>query len=210
MRLNLGSGPRAVPGWVNIDRSPNVLLDRVPAAKRVLRRVGLLNAQHMAPWDRDVQRADIRELPYPNGSVDAIYSSHTLEHLYLADAQRVIDECARTLRPGAILRLALPDGEQIAREFIARADAGDPDAGWLYNSASLAHPVERPTGKRLLMAATAGHIHHWQPTSSMVRTMMEKAGFRRIVQCDYREGRLPDLATIETRPESFFLEGEAP
>jgi hypothetical protein len=28
MRLNLGSGPRAVPGWVNIDPSPNIVLDR--------------------------------------------------------------------------------------------------------------------------------------------------------------------------------------
>jgi SAM-dependent methyltransferase len=211
VRLNLGSGPRAIPGWINIDRSPNVLLDRFPRLKRAMYQGGMLSSGHMQTWDRSILRADICELPYPDQSVDAIYTSHTLEHLYLDEVRRVLSEAARVLRVGGILRIALPDAEQIARRFIRDSEAGDPRAGWTYNDALLAHPFAAPKGSLgRLRGLLAGHVHRWQPTPGMVEELMRDAGFSDIVRCEYQSGSLPDLVAIENRPESFFLEARRP
>jgi len=207
MRLNLGSGQTAVPDWTNIDRSPNILLDRVPAVKRMLFRAGLLTEGHMQPWDREVIRQDIRKLPYPDNSVEAIYSSHTLEHLYLREAERVIGECARVLQPGGLLRLALPDVEQFARQLLSGYVVGGQDAGRHFNSQLLAHPEERPTLTGRLRSAVGGHVHRWQPSAPLVRQLMVDAGLLDVCDCAFRQGKLPGLDSIETREESFFLEG---
>jgi hypothetical protein len=60
LRLNLGCGLNAVESWKNLDRSPNFPLDRMPVAKRVLRRLGVLSDAHMTAWPRNVTRFDIR------------------------------------------------------------------------------------------------------------------------------------------------------
>ena len=204
LRLNLGSGPVAVPGWVNIDRSPNVWLDRIPGAKRLLRRAGVLNDGHMRSWSREIQRHDIRRLPNTTGSVDAIYSSHALEHLYLEEAQSVLTECSRVLRPGGIIRLALPDATRIAREFVATSDTAE--GGREFNARLLAQPTKRPGLLGSLKAATGGHVHYWQPTAPLVEDMLTRAGFEQVSRMKYREGNLPGVSGIETRAESFFLE----
>jgi len=210
MRLNLGSGQTAVPLWINIDRSPNILLDRVPGAKRLLFRAGLLTEGHMQPWDREVVRHDIRKLPYPDNSVEAIYSSHTLEHLYLREAERVIGQCARVLEPGGILRLALPDVEHFARQLLLGDVVAGRDAGRYFNSRLLAHPEDRPTLSGRLRSALGGHVHRWQPSAPLVRQLMVDAGLIDVSDCQFRQGKLPGLDFIETREESFFIEGIKP
>lgn len=207
MRLNLGSGPNAVPGWINIDKSPNIFLDRLPPAKWLLFRTGFLGESHMKPWDRQVVRHDIRRLPYADDSVEAIYSSHTLEHLYLREAERVIRECVRVLQPGGILRLALPDVEQFARQLLSGDIVAGQNAGRYFNLRLLAYPEDRPSLAGLLRSALGGHIHRWQPSAPLVRQLMVDAGFVEVRDYDFLEGSLPSLDTIETRRESFFLEG---
>jgi SAM-dependent methyltransferase len=204
VRLHLGSGPIAVPGWVNIDRSPNLLLDKLPTLKRLLGRTGLIDDQQLRPWSRDILRHDIRSMPFPDGIAEAIYSSHTLEHLYIVDAARVIHECRRLLEPGGVLRIALPDALHLAQRLID--DRNSCMSGWEYNRRLLAHPESRPSLIRRLVVSAGGHVHRWQPTAAMVEDMLCQAGFDTVTQWGYREGKLPDLDIIETRPESFFLE----
>lgn len=204
MRLNLGSGPVAIPGWINIDRSPNVVLDRVPMVKHLLLKAGVLNEGHRAAWDSSIVRSDIRGLPYATESVDVAYSSHTLEHLYLAEAKQVLAEAARVLKPEGVLRLALPDATALARDLLARPDDGN--AARMFNERLLAHPASRPSLLERLRDMAGGHIHRWQPTPALVTSMLREAGFAHITTRIYREGSCPDLDRVETRPESFFLE----
>jgi ubiquinone/menaquinone biosynthesis C-methylase UbiE len=210
MRLNLGSGPIAFPGWINIDRSPSVWLERVPVMKRILRRAGVLTASHMQTWSNGIECRDIRALPYRDGSVDAIYSSHTLEHLYLEDARRVVVEARRVLRPGGIIRFALPDAEKWARDLIDGVGSTDTEPGELFNHRLLAYPVAAPSTLERLRQAFGGHVHRWQPTAGMVMKILNDAGFQDVRRCSFREGNLPDVDKIETREESFFVEGFAP
>ncbi len=76
----------------------------------------------------DVHNYDVRRgLPYPDNTFDVVYSSHTLEHFSHGDGKRFIAEMHRVLKPGGIIRLAVPDLEQIAREYIARLDDAKAD-----------------------------------------------------------------------------------
>jgi SAM-dependent methyltransferase len=70
-------------------------------------------------------------LPFPAQYFDAVYHAHLLEHLPRASALPFLRECHRVLKPGGILRIVVPDLEQIARlylEAVPRAWLGDAEA----------------------------------------------------------------------------------
>lgn len=79
-----------------------------------------------------VRQYDLRRgLPYDDDSFDAVYHSHVLEHLTPEDAARMLAECGRVLRPGGVIRVAVPDLEGIAKAYLGAIEAaqrGDPYA----------------------------------------------------------------------------------
>jgi SAM-dependent methyltransferase len=104
-RLHLGCGGRFHPAWINLDLRP-------------------LHPS-VAPYDVT------GPLPFPAGHFDAVYHAHLLEHLPRASALPFVRECGRVLRPGGVLRVVVPDLEQIARlylEALPGAWLGDAEA----------------------------------------------------------------------------------
>jgi predicted SAM-dependent methyltransferase len=60
------------------------------------------------PWDiKDGH--DARKLDYEDNSVDEIRASHVLEHFTFREARDVLAEWSRVLKPGAKMRIAVPD-----------------------------------------------------------------------------------------------------
>ncbi len=57
-------------------------------------------------------------IPFKNEVFEVVYHSHVLEHFLKPDAERFISECFRVLKKDGILRIAIPDLEQIARNYI--------------------------------------------------------------------------------------------
>ena len=90
--VNLGCGSVYHPDWIN--------LDSIPASDLVRR------------WDIR------RPLPFADGEVDACYASHVLEHLPKPNALDLLVECRRILKRGGIVRLAVPDLENIATAYL--------------------------------------------------------------------------------------------
>lgn len=94
--INIGCGTIHHPDWINLD---------------------------IASDDPTVLTVDItRGLPFTEASISACYSSHVLEHMDHAAARFMLKECFRVLQGGGILRLAVPDLETIAREYLALLD----------------------------------------------------------------------------------------
>jgi SAM-dependent methyltransferase len=90
--LNLGCGQRFHPDWVNLDVHPA--------------------AESVRGWDL------ARGLPFRDASFDVVYHSHVLEHFSKADGLQLLRQCLRVLRSGGIVRVAVPDLEQIARLYL--------------------------------------------------------------------------------------------
>ena len=89
--VNLGCGAHYHPDWVNLDMNPSS------------KAVGLLNLHE--------------PLPFPDCSVDVVYTSHVIEHFAYADGLKILKEIFRTIKPGGIIRLVTPDLESIVKNY---------------------------------------------------------------------------------------------
>lgn len=94
MKLHLGCGGRRLEGYTNIDV-------QAKAAD---------------------MHADVRDLPFNNGSVDEIYASHVLEHFGRHEYKQVLREWRRVLRTGGRVYISVPD---IDSSFAHYAKHGD-------------------------------------------------------------------------------------
>ncbi|HRG59143.1 MAG TPA: methyltransferase domain-containing protein [Bacteroidia bacterium] len=63
-------------------------------------------------------------VPFQDNSFDLVYHSHVLEHFSKSDGEKLIDECFRVLKPGGTLRIAIPDLEQIAKNYLKYLEIG--------------------------------------------------------------------------------------
>ncbi len=207
MKLNLGCGLTAPIGWINIDRSPNLLLDQVRPVKRALGRLGLLSEAHMTSWPRNVFRVNVRKgLAYESGSIEAIYSSHMLEHIYLDEVTPILKECRRVICVGGVMRVALPDGEQWAAGLLAGDDRETGEPGLEFNKHLKAQPFARPSLQSRVVGVFGASPHRWQPTYSLVAKMFKDAGFVDVERREFLTGNLPDISSVEHRRDSLFIE----
>lgn len=68
---------------------------------------------------RDGARGDVLfPLPDEDGSVDEIRASHVLEHFPHGEVQAVINGWVRALKPGGVLKVAVPDLRAIAEQYL--------------------------------------------------------------------------------------------
>src|SRR5688572_2806566 len=65
----------------------------------------------------------LQGIPFGDNKFEAVYHSHVLEHFQKKDGDKLISECYRVLKPGGICRIAIPDLEQIARNYIKYLEA---------------------------------------------------------------------------------------
>jgi predicted SAM-dependent methyltransferase len=90
--LNLGCGNRYFPEWINIDFSSR---------------------------DQNIYNYNIlKGLPFQDNEIEVIYCSHLLEHLKLEEAMNLLSECHRALKNDGILRLVVPDLQNIVNQYI--------------------------------------------------------------------------------------------
>ena len=64
-----------------------------------------------------------KTFPFSDSSINAIYSSHMMEHLHRDDVISFIKECYRVLSPKGILRLVLPDLRINVENYLKSNDA---------------------------------------------------------------------------------------
>ena len=62
---------------------------------------------------------DVRAgLPYDNDVVDLVYTSHMLEHMPYKDGIKFLSECYRTMKPGATIRIIVPDAKILTQMYL--------------------------------------------------------------------------------------------
>jgi len=69
---------------------------------------------------------DIRQpLPYSDRVFDAVFLFHIVEHLTPLEAESLLKEVHRLLKPSGIVRLSTPDLEDICRAYLSRLEEHD-------------------------------------------------------------------------------------
>ena len=66
----------------------------------------------------------LKGIPFPDNSFELVYHSHVLEHFSKKDGINLMKECYRVLKPNGIIRVAIPDLEQITRNYLRLLEAG--------------------------------------------------------------------------------------
>ena len=73
------------------------------------------------PSSSEVIKCDITKgLPFQDNTIDACYSSHVLEHLTPDDGKNFLAEQFRVLKSGGIIRVVVPDLENICSNYLAQ------------------------------------------------------------------------------------------
>lgn len=197
--LHLGCGLEAPPEWLNVDGSFQAMFARRPKLKAALvkRRI-YPPSQAEIPWPRNVLRLNLRKrLPFPESHFDAIYSSHTFEHLYQDEATRLAAECYRVLRKEGICRVVVPDlGAAVSRYLMRKEDCNN--AADLLMSELMLQPRALKKGILPLYHRLMNvHQHKWMYDGTSLAALLATAGFVEPVIYTSRDGRLPYLTTIE-------------
>lgn len=160
--LHVGCGgarkPNVGPGFLSDDWH-EVRLDIDPAA---------------AP---DVVSSMLDMSPVPTASVDAVYSSHNIEHLYPHEVPVALIEFFRVLKPSGILVLTCPDLQSLCR-LVVEDKLDEP----VYVSpAGPIAPIDVLYGHRPPMAA--GNLYMAHRTGFTLKTLVtavRAAGFRAV------------------------------
>jgi len=170
MRLNLGCGDKILPGYVNVDVAES--------------RAG------MAP---DVV-CDLRHLvPFGEGTADEILSVHVIEHFWRWEAEGILREWLRVLKPGGRMIIECPNLEHACRRFMespesgAREDKSGQETMWVFYG--------DPAWKDPLM------VHRWGYTPRTLAELLSRAGLKDVrqepAQFKLREPR--DMRVVGTK-----------
>jgi predicted SAM-dependent methyltransferase len=169
-KLQIGSGGNRLDGWINADI--------VPGAEVIV----FLE----------------RRLPFRDAALDRIYLEHVLEHVEYADAIRFLKEARRVLAPSGVLRIAVPDLEDLVRGYVnddwRRFDwVNWPEHSFIRTRAQMINIGFRWWGHR-----------HLYDREEMVRALTE-AGFTDFEFTLHGQSRHANLRGLETRTESTLI-----
>jgi SAM-dependent methyltransferase len=172
LRLHLGSGGTHLNGWVNID---------------------LIGLPVDLPWNLR------HPLPFSDGSAEAVFHEHLLEHVPLLAVPTFLQECRRVLQPGGIIRVGVPDAGRYI-EDIARP------AGVIESLRP-----GRPTPLMALAEVAYCYGHRWLWDGPTLCAALEEAGFTTVSTRAFGQSAIEPAPDSASRaPETVYVEGIHP
>jgi predicted SAM-dependent methyltransferase len=180
--LHLGCGKRVFAGWINIDGFETEGVDL---------------------------RWDLRKpLPFRDGAAAMIYSEHVLEHLEVHDAEALLRECHRLLRPGGRLRIGVPDTAIYMRAYCEERQD-------FFNSVrhlgGTTRPLETPMAV-INQSFRMGGAHRFAWDFESLRISLENSGFVEVRQYDSGQASCPEICKDDPERafETLYVEGVKP
>jgi len=149
VKVHLGCGKRYIPGFVHVD---------------------------LADFPHIDHRHDVRHLPFfKSESANLIYACHVLEYFDRFEAFPILKEWRRVLRPGGILRVAVPD----IRSLIT-----------IYERTGDLKQILGPLCGRMEVAGSSSPTFIYHRTAydfDLLREVLTDAGFDQVRLYDWRQ-----------------------
>jgi predicted SAM-dependent methyltransferase len=172
-RLNWGCGEHPEPGWINSDIKDGPGIDL---------------------------SCDIREgLPLEADTIDYAVSIHALPEIPYTDIVGALRELRRVLKPGGVLRLALPDLDKGIQAYLSEDEdyflVPDEDA--------------RAIGSKFIVQMIWYGYSRTLFTYDFTAELLRKAGFTQVTRSDFRTtaSRFPEIVELDSREkESLYVE----
>lgn len=213
LRVNIGCGQTPTRGWRNFDNSLSLRILKIPLLPTMLQKLGLLEGAQQAfinyARENAIEFGDITNaLPLHDGSVEVLYSSHMLEHLDRSEATRFLQEAFRILRPGGIIRIAVPD---LKKQIAHYNESGDAEA--FMEATFLSVPRPRSLAQKLRLLVVGTRHHQWMYDGASLSALLRAHGFVAVEVTPSGQTRIPDsgpLDICERASESVYVEAEKP
>jgi len=142
---------------------------------------------------------DIRAgLPFPDGAARLVYNEHVIEHITVGEAEQCLRDWLRVLEPGGVLRVATPDLGYLVERYGSGAWRDQewlrlPEYGFIGTRAEMMNVAFRWWG------------HQYLYDSEELERRLTAAGFTGVRRCEYEKSAVPELAGLETRPDSKLI-----
>ena len=237
--LNLGCGTKTSDRCVNLDWARHLRIARGRFLKLLARAIlSRAEFQRFATVSKSIVCHNLKHgIPYPNGSVDAVYHSHVLEHIDRVDVEAFLREIFRVLKPGGIHRICVPDLAVIVERYRESLNIYDRTSGEGDHDKKIAAIIEqsvrresagsaqRPPFRRwienLIMgdARKRGETHQWMYDRCNILEPLTRVGFVNIATRQFNQSEIPDwkefglevdAAGGEYKPLSLYVECKAP
>jgi len=179
---------------MNFDCSPTLRFERIPI-------IGRIYTRNSKRFPANVRYGDIvAGLPIPKHGCQGIYCSHVLEHLALEDFDIALRNTHDYLAAGGTFRFVLPDLEQLARSYLADADAL---AALHFMEESLLGRKHRSRGLQGLFSSWLGNSSHlWMWDEKSMALKLAEHGFAKIRRAAF--GDAADKAFCEVEDKARF------
>jgi SAM-dependent methyltransferase len=177
LQVNVGCGQNPTKGWMNFDNSLSLRVAKIPFFADFLLKLKFIKMPQYQfiefAKENNIKHGDaIKGLPLQDTSVDALYSSHMLEHLDRSEADKFLREAFRLLRPGGIIRLAVPDIKKLVELY---NKSGDADT--FIDSTLLCGPRPSSLLQRLNNLLVGSRNHQWMYDGRSLLLLLRKHNF---------------------------------
>lgn len=175
IKLNIGCGTDYKKGWINIDNNSDNNIVKLDLY-----------------WDL------LKPLPFEDNSVDFIFSEHFFEHFTVDESQKIMKDMLRILRPGGVMRIAMPDLEMVVDHYLNVPVEKDPIVkrfkfDFVKTKAEWMNMSFRWWG------------HKWLYDWEELERRLKQAGYTKIIRCKMGKSKHKELCGLETRDESLLI-----
>ena len=191
LNVQYGCGLSAPEHWINFDASPTLRLQRIPLFGKLVKKVD---------FPKSVKFGDITKKlsGIKQGTCDAIFCSHVLEHLSFQDFRIALRNSFELLKQGGRFRCVLPDLRFSIDQYIVEHETDPSSACINFLKNTLLGVESKPKSIKAALIAFFGNSHHlWMWDRGSLKNELIKTGFKKIRECKFNDSDYSAFKLVE-------------